>query len=59
MARGSEGAKELSLERLQERLLGEAARQLQQPGVRGVRFRVVQGDDGARIRGEILEDSGR
>ncbi|HSH69763.1 MAG TPA: hypothetical protein VK997_07580 [Deferrisomatales bacterium] len=54
-AGAGDNAKELSLERLQERLLGEARKQLQQPGVKGVRFRVVQGEGGTRIRGEVLE----
>ena len=51
-----DNAQELSLDRLQERLMGEAHKQLQQPGVKGVRFRVVQGEGGTRIRGEVLEE---
>ena len=51
-----DNAQELSLDRLQERLMGEANKQLQQPGVKGVRFRVVQGEGGTRIRGEVLEE---
>jgi hypothetical protein len=49
-------AEGLSLDRLQERLLGEARKQLQQPGVRGVRFQVVQSEGGTRIRGEVVEE---
>lgn len=56
-AGAGDSAKELSLDRLQERLMGEARKQLQQPGVKGVRFKVVQGEGGTRIRGEVLEES--
>ena len=55
---GSDAAN-LSLDRLQERLLGEAAKQLAHPGVKGVRFKVVKGEGGTRIRGEVVgEPSG-
>lgn len=50
---GGNGAA-LPFERLQQRLLEEARRQLLQPGVKGVRFRVIAGVDGARIRGEVV-----
>ncbi len=55
-AGAGDNTKELTLDRLQERLMGEASKQLQQPGVKGVRFKVVQGEGGTRIRGEVLEE---
>jgi hypothetical protein len=45
------------LENLKTRLLEEARRIVARPGVLGVRFTVVEEDNGPRIRGELL-DSG-
>lgn len=56
--RADSGAEGLTLERLEERLVGEARRQLAQPGVKGVRFKVVKGAGGTRIRGEVVGGGG-
>lgn len=44
-----------SFDALKRRLLAEARRQLERPEVSGVRFSVVEGEGGAKLRGEILE----
>ena len=45
-----------SFEALRSRMLAEAQRQLDQPGVQGIRFSVVAGQGGAKLRGEVMLD---
>ncbi len=50
----SGGASPLSTETLRERIVVEVRRQLDDPGVLGVRFSVVEAERGGKLRGEVL-----
>lgn len=52
-----DGRKAPNFETLKQRMIAEATRYLSNPGVRGVRFSVVPGDSGPKLRGEVLRDS--
>ncbi|NTU59517.1 MAG: hypothetical protein HGA98_00480 [Deltaproteobacteria bacterium] len=47
-----------SLEALRKRLFDEARRILETPGIRGVRFLLVEDEKGPRIRGEVIREPG-
>jgi len=48
------GTTPLTTESLRERIVEEVRRQLQDPGVLGVRFSAVEADRGVKLRGEVL-----